>query len=146
MHNTRTKQGGYPPPPIGDSKPEPQTYKTSHEGSEDPESLYEDSWLDPELAPRLLYQPPSPILTMQYLPLPNNDSTYDVMDECDDQVATAERDAFDANDANDEPRSRYHDRAAHARAHRLRQLEEELGRGDGDGIGIRITTGRVYTR
>ena len=92
-----------PTPPIGDSKPEPQTYKTSHEGSEDAESLYEDSWLNPELAPRLLYQPPSPILTTRYPPLPNNNSTYNMMDECDDQVATAEGNTFDTDNANDEP-------------------------------------------
>jgi hypothetical protein len=45
----------------------------------------------------------TPTSIMLHPPLPLSDSTHEVMEECDEHIATAVDDAFDANGANTEP-------------------------------------------
>ena len=81
------------PPPIWDSAPTPQPYEVPDEPSEEAALSCDDRWLDPELPPRLLYQPPTPISDAQPLLQPLDHNGYDVTDyhnELDNGAASAE--------------------------------------------------------
>jgi hypothetical protein len=60
-----------PTPSISDFDPTPQAYEVPDEPPEDATSSYDDGPLDPELAPRLLYQPPTPSRTTHMQPAPH---------------------------------------------------------------------------
>jgi hypothetical protein len=98
-HQQRDRHDGAPPPntTTGHSEPAPGLCETSHKGSDDDTSSYDGGWLDPELAPRLQYQPPSPIPIAQYLPPSPDNGAYDATGEYVDHVVMTEGDAFDAN-------------------------------------------------
>ncbi|KIM75664.1 hypothetical protein PILCRDRAFT_13438 [Piloderma croceum F 1598] len=63
-HQQRDRHDGAPLPntTIGHSEPAPGLCETSHKDSDDDALSYDSGPLDPELAPRVLYQPPTPIL------------------------------------------------------------------------------------
>jgi hypothetical protein len=94
-----------PTPPIGDSEPTPQAYETSYDGSDDDTSPYDDGPLDPELAPRLLHQPPTPIPDAQSPPPPLECDAHGTANTDDDDayVALFEHDGFNGNPALAEP-------------------------------------------
>ena len=92
-----------PTPSVSDFDPTPQAYEVPDEPPKNATSPYNDGPLDPEPAPHLLYQPPTPTSIALHPPLPPYDGTYEVTGECDEYVTTVVDDAFDANNANMEP-------------------------------------------
>ena len=103
-----------PTPPISNSDPTPQTYEVPDESPEDATSSYNDGPLDPELAPRVLYQQPTPIPDDAHA-TPQPEYGYDTTDEYDEHVVPSN--GFEPDDgASMEPE---HDSAIGQLAHEL---------------------------
>ena len=90
QHQNETRE--VPNTPILYSKPTLQAYEVPDEPFEDTTSSCDDGWLDPELAPWLLCQPPSPILITQHPPLSPAHDMHDVADAYDEHIAAFEGD------------------------------------------------------
>ena len=82
-----------PTPPISNSDPTPQAY----EPPETATSLDNNDVIDRGDIPTTRYHPPTPITNALHPPLPPNDGTYKMTGECDEHVATAVDNVFDAN-------------------------------------------------
>ena len=101
QHQNETRE--VPNTPISYSKPTPQAYEVPDEPLEDTTSSCDESWLDPELAPQLLYQPRSPILIAWRPPSSPDYDTHDVADAYDEHAVACEGDRTAANHQYDEP-------------------------------------------
>jgi hypothetical protein len=126
-----------PTPPISNSDPTPQAYEVPDEPPENATSSYDDGPLDPELAPRVLHQPPTPIPDgADPTPQPEY-SGYDTANQYDEHVVLL--DGCEPNDgANAEPGR---DNAFERLVHELVVSDDAIGDWAEEMEGISLTQG-----